>query len=80
MSTLLKLLDQFPDEGYTKVPGMDEAIIGISSRGNVAYSVDKCIDILKLDGFSHEDAVEHFYNELDATYVGKGAPIFIQTI
>jgi hypothetical protein len=80
MSILNKILDQFPNEGYNKVAGFDQAIIGVSSRSNLVYSIDKCIEILQQSGLSHDQAVEHFYNELDAMYVGVGAPIFIQTL
>jgi hypothetical protein len=80
MSTLSRILEKYPDEGFVKVEGFDDAIIGVSSRGNLAYSIKKCVEILVKEGFSYDDAVEHLYGEIDAQYLGKDRPIFIETI
>lgn len=80
MSTLSKILSEYPDDGYNKAHGFDDAIIGVSSRSNLVYSIDKCIDILMRDGLSYERAVDFFYENVDSMYVGKYAPLFIKTI
>ena len=80
MSILNKILQEYPDDGYDKAKGFDEALVGVSSRNNLVYSIDKCVKILMDEGFSYEDALEHFYSEVDSVYFGKTAPIFIQTI
>jgi hypothetical protein len=80
MSIFNKILSDYPSDGYNKAIGFDDAIIGVSTRNRLVYSVDKCIEILMKEGFDYQYAVEHFYNEIDSMYVGKNAPIFIQTI
>jgi hypothetical protein len=80
MSIFNKILNDYPSDGYNKVIGFDDAVVGISTRSCLVYSVDKCIEILIKEGFDYQNAVDHFYNEIDSMYVGKNAPIFIQTI
>lgn len=80
MSTLNKILEGYPDDGYVKAEGFDDAIIGVSSRSNLVYSIDKCIEILVALGVDKDRAIEHFYEHIDTMYYGKGAPIFIKTI
>jgi hypothetical protein len=80
MSTLSKILNEYPDQGYNKAHGFDDAIIGVSSRSNLVYSIDKCIDILRKDGLSYDHAVDFFYENVDSMYVGKDAPLFVKTL
>ncbi len=58
--------------------GFDEAIIGITADGIVAYSYEKCIEVLMNDhGMEPYVAIEYFeFNTLGA-YVGEKTPIFI---
>lgn len=80
MDSLTKILDQFPDEGYEKVAGFDAAIIGISSRGNLVYSIDKMIEILmSRNNWSKKDAVDYLYYTTFEDYYEK-TPIFINLI
>lgn len=77
MSILNKILNQY---GYIRVEGFEDAIIGVSSRDNIVYSIDKCIEILVKLGVDRADAVDYFYEHIDSMYYGKDAPIFIQTL
>lgn len=79
MSTITKILERYSDDGFIKVEGFDDALIGVSSRGNLVYSIKKCVDILIKEGLSHDDAVEHLYGDIDAQYLGEDRPIFIET-
>lgn len=80
MSTLSRILSDYPEQGYKKAKGFDDALIGVSSRGNLVYSIDKCVKILMTDKLCYEDAVEFFYELVESTYVGHDAPLFIKTI
>lgn len=59
----------------------DRAIVGLAERAGgmcvVAYSREKCIEVLMDDGCTEEEAVEHFeFNTLGA-WAGDGTPVFI---
>ena len=60
-----------------RLDGLDEAIIGVSTTGNITYSVDKIIDIfVNRDHMTHEEAGEYFdYNvERAIPYMTDGIP------
>lgn len=64
-----------------KADGFDDAIIGIARRCGqpalVAYSVNKCIQILMQD-MSEEDACEYFEFNVVGAWVGENTPVFIE--
>jgi len=68
--------------------GFDDAIIGIGNQHGteslVIYDRTKCIDILakKFSKNDHPyiDAVEYFEYNVAGAYLGKGTPIFMDTI
>ncbi len=62
-----------------KADGLDAAIIGTDYRtGNLIYSVDLVLDILRnRDNMSYEDAYEFFAFNIASAYVGAGTPIFM---
>ena len=81
MDILTKILNQYPDEGYVKVDGFDAAIIGISTNGCLAYSINKIVEILiSRNNWKYSDAVNYFYYNIEDTYHGEKAPIFINLI
>ena len=62
--------------------GFEEAFLGVSEvfgRPPLAtYDRDKCIDILvKRDGMTYEEAVEHFDFNVTGAWVGDGTPIYL---
>lgn len=76
-----KLLESNGDITFLLAEGFDDAILGycgISYR--VIYSVRKCIDILMSRGMSEEDALDHFYYEIECGYVGEFTPIWCQDL
>ena len=79
MSILNKILDSYPDEGFVKVDGFDDALIGLSTDCRLVYSVDKIINTLKKE-MSEDDAVEYFYFTIECAYIGEQMPIFINLI
>ena len=76
MKNLEKLVENYPDEEFITADGFDDAIIGIEERsGRVIYSTSKCVKILTND-MSEEDAIEHFYFNVEGAWVGEKTPIF----
>lgn len=76
MSKKHNILDQFPDEEFMFVDGMDNAIIGVSSNFLIVYSADKIIEILKHDMLEHE-AIEYFNFNIEGAYMGEKTPIYV---
>ena len=79
MNTLSKILDEYPEEGFLKADGLDDAIIGIWSEGRLVYSVDKVIEILMKD-MTEQEAIEFYEFNIECAYVGERTPIFIKLI
>ena len=79
MSILTKILDAFPEDGFLKADGFDEAVIGIDTvGGRLVYSFSKCIDILmKEHKMDYEEAVEYFDYNVSGAYVGDQTPIWV---
>lgn len=79
MSILSRILDEYPEDGYVKAEGFDDAVIGISTDHRVVYSLDKIIDLLMKE-MSEDDAIEYFYYNIESYYVGEKTPIYIKLI
>lgn len=79
MNILQQILNDFPDEGFMKADGFDDAIIGYWSEGRLVYSVDKVIDIL-MEDMTEEEAIEFFEFNIECAYIGEQTPIFIKLI
>lgn len=63
-----------------KADGFDEAIIGLTSGGLVAYSYEKCVEMVMEDcNIEYIDALEYVEFNVVGSYVGEGTPIFIIT-
>lgn len=73
------ILSHYPDEGFLKADGFDEAIIGIDSKNyNLVYSVNKCIHIIMRNSeMDFEEAYEYFYYNVESAYMGEGTPIWV---
>jgi hypothetical protein len=79
MTILNKILDDYPEEGFVKADGLDDAIIGVWSEGRLVYSVDKVIEILMKD-MTEQEAIEFYEFNIECAYVGERTPIFIKLI
>lgn len=65
-------------DGLLKADGLDDAIVGVSTKEIVVYSTKKIIKILmERDGMSYEDAIEFFYFNIEGAYMGENTPVFI---
>jgi hypothetical protein len=78
MDRIDQLLETLPDDvGVLKAEGFDGAILGYEeSTYRLIYSVNKCIEILEEEGMTTEDALDHFYYNVQGSYVGEQTPIW----
>lgn len=74
-----KILEMYPEEGFIKADGFDEAIIGVSTDIRLVYSIDKIIESLMKD-MTEDDALDYFYFNIDGAYLGDKTPIYIHLI
>ena len=60
--------------------GLDEAVIGLSTKGILIYDVDKAIKVLmKESDMCEEEARDYFYYNVEGAYVGEFTPIYVHT-
>ena len=77
MSMLNEILENYPDDSFLKADGFDDAVIGLDEQSmRLVYSVSKCIAILRTEGMTEEDALEHFSFNVSGAYVGDQTPIW----
>ena len=77
MKVLESLIAIYPDEELLIADGFDEAILGIEENTmRIIYSVSKCLDIIEAMGMPEQEALEHFYFNVQGSYVGEKTPIF----
>lgn len=75
-------LEQEADHALT-ADGFDAAIIGVTAaqpgrQALVVYDLDRMIKILvKRDGLTPDDALEHLMFNTVGAWLGKGTPIFV---
>jgi hypothetical protein len=83
------LIQQFPDEEFLIVDGLDEAIIGIDTNSRrVIYSKRKCLEIRAAeceeladeDRSAEEIAIEDLEFNTYCTYVGAQTPIWMDDL
>lgn len=76
-TTLNEILENYPDDSFLIADGFDDAVIGLDEQSmRLVYSVSKCIAILKSEGMTEEDALEHFSFNVSGAYVGEQTPIW----
>ena len=71
-----EIINNFPEEEFLFVDGMDDAIIGLTTKLIVVYSADECIKILMKDMLEIE-AIEYFNFNIEGAYMGEKTPIYI---
>jgi len=70
MSTLSKILQQYPDDGFITAEGFDDALIGVWSQGRLVYSIDKIIEILQKD-MTEDEAISFYESASDEAVLNK---------
>lgn len=77
MTMLEALIEAHPETEFLIADGFNDAIIGYhSSSERLIYSISKSIKILIEEGMEEEDALEHFYYNVEGSYVGEKTPIW----
>jgi hypothetical protein len=73
-----QLVEMYEDEDLLFADGFDKAILGVDEWSmRVVYSVRECILVLvKDEGMTLEDALEHFSFNVSGAYVGEKTPIW----
>ena len=80
MDSLTKILENFPEDGFVKVDGFDAAIVGISNKGCLVYSISKIIEILmSRNNWTYKEAVDYFFYNIEDTHSDKKI-IFVNLI
>ena len=69
------ILENFED--LLVANGYDEAILGVSSKEIVIYSIPKILEILQKDGMDEDEALEFFEFNIEGSYVGEKTPIYM---
>ena len=80
--------DRHDDEEILRADGLDEACVGWTDSWNgnernirLVYDIGKVIAILQeRDGMTYEDAVEFYDFNIAGAYLGKGTPVFINSL
>lgn len=71
------IIRNFPESEFLKADGFDAAVIGMEEKsGRLIYSARKIIQILIEEGLSEEDALDHYYYNVEGAYVGDLTPIY----
>jgi hypothetical protein len=77
MKILEALIEIYPDEDLLIADGFDEAVLGIEEDTmRIIYSVSKCLEIIVAQGMPEQEALEHFYFNVQGSYIGEKTPIF----
>jgi hypothetical protein len=76
-TNISSVLSFYEEEEFLQADGFDEAIIGVDQWSmRLIYSVSKCIAILRDEGMTEEEALEHFHYNVSGAYVGDKTPIW----
>jgi hypothetical protein len=68
--------EQYPEA--LKADGFDNCIIGVTTKGCIAYNANAMIDqMVEKDGMSYEEAIEFFDYNIDGAYVGEYTPTYV---
>ena len=59
-------------------PEYDKALIGHTSKGQIVYDIDACIETLvNNNDMDYETASEHFWFNTEGAYYGEMTPVFL---
>lgn len=77
--TLTEILEQYPDEGFLRADGFDDAIIGYEPNTmKLVYDINKMVSILVAQDMDEEEAWEYLEFNTFCAYVGEKTPIYIR--
>jgi len=76
-------VDEYYGVEFLYADGFDDAIIGVelyTGEPKLVYSVKKCIEILKRQDMTDDEAIEYFEFNITGSYVGEQTPLWIEKI
>jgi hypothetical protein len=78
---LQQILDNFPDEQFVILDGLDNAVIGVDQNAErLVYSINDIVDCFVEQGMEPDEAIEYYeYNTARAVPYIINAPILIYT-
>lgn len=83
MTKLEQILEQFPDNDFVKLDGLDDAIIGVyadTETPKLVYSIGDIVECFVKQGMTDGEAIEFYeYNTARSIPYVKDAPILIYT-
>jgi hypothetical protein len=58
--------------------GLNDALVGVTTKGVAVYDVDKILAILmERDGMTEEEALEYFDFNIEGAYMGEQTPHYV---
>ena len=61
MSMLQQILDNFPDEQFVILDGLDNAVIGVDQNAErLVYSINDIVDCFVEQGMEPDEAIEYY--------------------
>lgn len=81
MIKLQQILDNFPDQPFVILDGLDNAVIGVDQNAErLVYSINGIVDCFVEQGMEPDEAIEFYeYNTARAVPYIENAPILIYT-
>lgn len=78
---LKQILDNYPDQPFVILDGLDNAVIGVDQNAErLVYSINAIVDCFVEDGMEPDEAIEFYeYNTARAVPYIENAPILIYT-
>ncbi len=81
MVDVQRLVESYPDVGFTLIDGFDDCIIGvcemIACNPIIAYDMEKVIEKNVSQGMTREEAEEFFQYSQIGAFMGDNTPCFI---
>jgi hypothetical protein len=81
MNKLQEILDNYPDQPFIILDGLDNAVIGVDQNAEkLVYSINDIVDCFVEQGMEPDEAIEYYeYNTARAVPYIDNAPILVYT-
>jgi hypothetical protein len=81
MNKLQQILDNYPDQPFIILDGLDNAVIGVDQNAEkLVYSINDIVDCFVEQGMEPDEAIEYYeYNTARAVPYIENAPILVYT-
>lgn len=78
---LQQILDNYPDQPFAILDGLDNAVIGVDQNAErLVYSINDIVDCFVEQGMEPDEAIEYYeYNTARAVPYIENAPILVYT-